>query len=198
MENGKLRRVCVFCGSNPGTREAYAEAARSLGALLAERGLALVYGGGHVGLMGAVADAVLAAGGHAIGVIPHALVAREVAHGGLSELHVVGTMHERKALMYDLADAFVALPGGYGTLDEFCEVLTWSQLGIIPKPCGLLNVEGYFDPLLALFDQAVREGFVPPRHRALALEDTDAGRLLDRFAAFEPPATSKWIAPEER
>ncbi|HEU4454061.1 MAG TPA: TIGR00730 family Rossman fold protein [Longimicrobium sp.] len=194
----KIERVCVFCGSNPGARPVYAEAARALGRTLAERGIGLVYGGAHVGLMGAVADTVLAAGGEAIGVIPHSLVEREVAHGGLSELHVVNSMHERKALMADLAGAFIALPGGYGTLDELCEILTWSQLGLHPKPVGLLNVEGYFDPLLALFDRAVAEGFLPPAHRGLALDDTDPARLLDRFAAYEPPATGKWISEEER
>ena len=198
MTNGTLRRVCVFCGASPGSRPAYADAARGVGRLLAARGVGLVYGGGHVGLMGMVADAVLAAGGEAIGVIPHALAAREIAHGGLSELHVVGSMHERKALMADMADAFVALPGGYGTLDELCEILTWSQLGIHPKPVGLLNVDGYFDPLLAFFDHAVREGFIRESHRALALSETDPERLLERFAAFEPTATGKWITPEER
>jgi len=194
----RIERVCVFCGSNPGLRPVYAEAARALGRTLAERGMGLVYGGARVGLMGAVADTVLAAGGEAIGVIPHALVAREVAHSGLTELHVVNSMHERKALMADLAGAFVALPGGYGTLDELCEILTWSQLGLHPKPVGLLNVEGYFDPLLALFDRAVEEGFLPAPHRGLALADTDPARLLDRFAAYEPPSTGKWIRQEER
>lgn len=194
----RIERVCVFCGSNPGARPVYAEAARALGRTLAERGMGLVYGGARVGLMGAVADTVLAAGGEAIGVIPHALVAREVAHTGLTELHVVNSMHERKALMADLAGAFIALPGGYGTLDELCEILTWSQLGLHPKPVGLLNVEGYFDPLLALFDRAVEEGFLPAPHRGLALADTDAARLLDRFAAYDPPSTGKWISEEER
>lgn len=194
----KIERVCVFCGSNPGLRPVYAEAARALGATLAERGMGLVYGGARVGLMGAVADTVLAGGGEAIGVIPHALVAREVAHSGLTELHVVNSMHERKALMADLAGAFIALPGGYGTLDELCEILTWSQLGLHPKPVGLLNVDGYFDPLLALFDRAVEEGFLPIAHRGLALADTDPERLLDRFAAYEPPSTGKWISPGER
>ncbi len=198
MAKEKIGRVCVFCGSNPGVRPVYAEAARALGRTLAERGMGLVYGGARVGLMGAVADTVLEAGGEAIGVIPHALVAREVAHAGLTELHVVNSMHERKALMADLAGAFIALPGGYGTLDELCEILTWSQLGLHPKPVGLLNVEGYFDPLLALFDRAVEEGFLPLAHRGLALAETDAGRLLDRFAAFEPPSAGKWIKPEER
>jgi uncharacterized protein (TIGR00730 family) len=193
-----LRRICVFCGSNPGRRPEYAGAAREMGRVLVERGLGLVYGGGKVGLMGIVADTVLAGGGEAVGVIPEALMAREVGHLGLTALHVVATMHERKALMADLADGFVALPGGFGTFEEFCEVLTWSQLGFHPKPCGLLNVAGYYDPLLALFDHAVEEGFVPPHHRALVIEETDPARLLDRFAAFRPPSTSKWITPGER
>ncbi|HEX5727331.1 MAG TPA: TIGR00730 family Rossman fold protein [Longimicrobiaceae bacterium] len=193
-----MKSVCVFCGSNVGRRRAYAEAARAVGATLAARGLGLVYGGGRVGLMGIVADTVLAAGGRAVGVIPRALVAREVGHAGLTELHVVETMHERKARMADLADAFVALPGGFGTLEEFCEVITWSQLGIHPKPCGLLNVEGYYDPLLALFDRAVEEGFLPPMHRAIVIDDTEPGRLLERLEAFRPPDTRKWIGLEER
>jgi len=194
----ELRRVCVFCGSNPGRRPEYAEAAREMGRVLLERGLGLVYGGGNVGLMGIVADTVLAGGGEVAGVIPEALVAREVGHAGLTALHVVRTMHERKAMMADLADGFVALPGGFGTFEEFCEVLTWSQLGFHPKPCGLLNVAGYYGPLLALFDHAVEEGFIPARHRALVIEDTDPARLLDRFAAFRPPTSSKWISRDER
>lgn len=195
----KLNRVCVFCGSSAGTRPEYADAARAMGRTLAERGLGLVYGGGKVGLMGIVADAVLEAGGQATGVIPEALMAREVGHAGLTELHVVGTMHQRKALMADLSDGFVALPGGFGTYEEFCEVLTWSQLGIHPKPCGLLNVAGFYDPLLALFDHAVREGFVKPAHRTLVMEETEPAALLDRMAGFvPPPSVGKWITPEER
>jgi uncharacterized protein (TIGR00730 family) len=193
-----LRRVCVFCGSNPGRRPEYAEAAREMGRVLVDRGIGLVYGGGKVGLMGIVADTVLAGGGEVVGVIPEALMAREVGHLGLTELHVVRTMHERKALMADRADAFVAMPGGFGTFEEFCEVLTWSQLGFHPKPCGLLNVAGYYDPLLALFDRGVDEGFIPPGHRGLVIEESDPARLLDRFAGFRPPATSKWITREER
>jgi hypothetical protein len=188
----------VFCGSNPGRRPEYTEAARALGRALVERGLGLVYGGGKVGLMGIVADTVLAGGGEVVGVIPEALMAREVGHAGLTRMHVVRTMHERKALMADQADGFVALPGGFGTFEEFCEVLTWSQLGFHPKPCGLLNVAGYYDPLLALFDRGVEERFIPPQHRALVIEETDPSRLLDRFATFRPPATPKWITPEER
>ena len=193
-----MKRICVFCGSSPGFRPVYAEAARATGRLLVERGIGLVYGGGNVGLMGEVADAVLAAGGEVTGVIPRALMEREVGHRGLTELHVVGTMHERKALMVDLSDGFVALPGGYGTLDELCEALTWAQLGIHARPCGVLNVEGYFDPLLALFDHAVREGFIRESHRALVLQATGPAALLDAMASFQAPGTEKWIREGDR
>ncbi|HEX8831567.1 MAG TPA: TIGR00730 family Rossman fold protein [Longimicrobium sp.] len=193
-----MKRVCVFCGSSAGNRPVYAEAARATGRALAERGIGLVYGGGNVGLMGEVADAVLAAGGEVIGVIPRQLMEREVGHGGLTTLEVVGTMHERKARMADLADGFVALPGGFGTLDELCEVLTWSQLGIHAKPCGVLNVDGYFDTLLALFDHAVGEGFVRPPHRALVLQAGEPGELLARMEGFSAPLTEKWIRPGDR
>jgi uncharacterized protein (TIGR00730 family) len=188
----------VFCGSSAGTRAEYAEAARAVGGLLAERGIGLVYGGGRVGLMGIAADAVLAAGGEVIGVIPEAMMAREVGHTGLTTLHVVPTMHERKALMYDLSDGFLALPGGYGTLDELCETLTWSQLGLHAKPCGLLNVDGYFDALIAFFDHATREGFVRPAHRGLAAADADARVLLERMSAMRIPAQEKWMDPSDR
>jgi hypothetical protein len=194
----EMKRVCVFCGSSPGTRPVYAEAARAMGRLLAERGIGLVYGGGKVGLMGEVADAVLAAGGEVTGVIPRGLMEREVGHQGLTTLHVTGTMHERKALMVDLSDGFVALPGGYGTLDELCEALTWSQLGIHARPCGVLNVDGYFDALLALFDHAVREGFVREAHRGLVLEATEPAALLDAMSHFQAPTTEKWIRDGER
>ena len=193
-----MKSICVFCGSSAGTRPVYAEAARATGRLLAERGIGLVYGGGNVGLMGEVADAVLAAGGEVTGVIPRALMEREVGHRGLTTLHVVGSMHERKALMVDLADGFVALPGGYGTLDELCEALTWSQLGIHAKPCGVLNVDGYFDALLALFDHATREGFVRPAHRELVLQSSDPAALLDSMATFRAPSTEKWIRDGDR
>src|ERR1700722_11653894 len=172
-----LKRICVFCGSSSGAREIYAQSARQVGQLLAERGIELVYGGGNVGLMGAVADACLSAGGRVIGVIPQLLVDKEVAHKGLSELHVVQTMHERKALMADLADAFLALPGGYGTWDELCEILTWSQIGIQSKASAILNVNGYYDPLLAMADRAVAEGFLRDLNRQLLLTDTDPARL---------------------
>ena len=194
----EMKRVCVFCGSSAGTRPVYAEAARATGRLLAERGIGLVYGGGRVGLMGEVADAVLAAGGEVTGVIPRGLMDREVGHRGLTTLHVTGTMHERKALMVDLSDGFVALPGGYGTLDELCEALTWSQLGIHARPCGVLNVDGYFDALLALFDHAVREGFVREPHRGLVLEASEPAAPLDAMARFRPSATEKWIRDADR
>ena len=179
-------RICVFCGSQMGASPRYREAARDFGTLLAGRGLGLVYGGGDVGLMGVLADAVLAAGGHAWGVIPRSLADREVAHAGLTELEIVTSMHERKARMADLADAFVALPGGLGTLDELFEIWTWAQLGIHAKPIGLLNVLGYFDPLLAFLDRTVEEGFVRPEHRATAAVDDDPARLLDRMLAQLP------------
>ena len=164
---------------------------------MARRGLGLVTGGGRVGLMGVVADAAMAAGGEVIRVIPEALAAKEVAHAGLTELRVVGSMHERKALMAALSDAFVALPGGYGTLEEFFEVLTWAQLGLHPKPCAVLNVAGYYDPLLALLDHAVAERFVKPIHRSLVLVEVEPERLLDRLRDYRPPAVEKWIEPTE-
>lgn len=188
-----MKRVCVYCGSSPGDRPLYAEVARALGRRLAERGLGLVYGGGHVGLMGIIADAALAAGGEVVGVIPQRLVDAEVAHHGLSRLEVVTSMHERKARMAELADAFIALPGGFGTLDELFEILTWAQLGLHGKPCGLLDVEGYFTALVAWADQAVAAGFVRPRHRELLMTDDDCDRLLDRLLAHKPVAVSKWV-----
>jgi hypothetical protein len=194
-----MRRVCVFCGSSPGRRGVYAEAARRLGRTLAGRGIGLVYGGASVGLMGAVADAVLDAGGaEVIGVIPEALVRKEVVHSGLPDLRVVGSMHERKALMAELSDGFVALPGGIGTLEELFEVWTWAQLGVHPKPCGLLDVAGFYAPLGAFMDQVVREGFLRPEHRDLLLIDTEPAPLLDRMAAYRPPPLRAWLTPEER
>jgi uncharacterized protein (TIGR00730 family) len=190
--------VAVYCGSNSGTDPAFADAAASLGRLLAERGLRLVYGGGHVGLMGTVADAVLDGGGEAHGVITRALEQKEIAHAGLTSLRVTETMHERKAAMADAADAFVMLPGGYGTLDEFFEVLTWAQLGIQAKPCAILDVAGYFDPLRAFLDGAVAAGFVHPAHRDMVIMDDDPARLLDRLAAWTPVEVSKWLDRAER
>ncbi|HEX8385017.1 MAG TPA: TIGR00730 family Rossman fold protein [Rubricoccaceae bacterium] len=183
----EIRRLCVYCGSSPGARPAYAEAAAALGTLLAHEGIGLVTGGGRVGLMGVVADAVLAAGGEATGVIPQALMDREVGHAGMTALHVVGTMHERKALMAHLADAFVALPGGLGTLEEIAEMLTWAQLGLHPKPCGLLDVAGYYAPLVRFFDHATDERFVRPEHRALLTVESAPDRLLARLCAYVPP-----------
>ena len=187
-----MKRICVFCGSNAGARSEYAEAARALATVLAERKLGIVYGGGNVGLMGVLADAALARGGEVIGVIPQKLVDKEVAHRGVTELLVVETMHERKALMNDLSDAFLALPGGFGTLDEFFEVLTWSQLGFHGKPCALLNVSGYYDGMLAMLDHAVTERFLRPAHRELVIADTDPLRLLQRLSAFVPAPKGKW------
>jgi uncharacterized protein (TIGR00730 family) len=194
-----MKWLCVFCGSKAGDGDAYAGAARQLGGLLVGRGLGLVFGGGHVGLMGVLADAVLAAGGQAVGVIPKALVDRELAHGALTRLHVVATMHERKALMADLSDGFVALPGGFGTADELFEILTWAQLGLHAKPVGLLNVAGFFRPLLAWLDHTVATGFLRPRHRQLLLEAEAPGRLLDQLLRWRPPQLpSREIEPEER
>jgi uncharacterized protein (TIGR00730 family) len=177
-----LHRVCVFCGSSTGQSAAYRDAAERLAGEMVGRGIGLVFGGGCVGLMGIVADAVIAAGGHAIGVIPHAMVAREIAHHGLPDLRIVSSMHERKAMMANLSDAFIALPGGYGTFEEFCEIVTWSQLGLHRKRCGLLNVEGFYDPLLALVDRAVGDGFIKLENRAIVIADSDPAALLDRLA----------------
>jgi hypothetical protein len=188
-----LRRICVFCGSSFGSRPAYREAAETIGRLLCQRGIELVYGGGNVGLMGAMADACLDGGGRVIGVIPRALVDKEVAHLGLTELRVVQSMHERKSLMADLSDAFLALPGGYGTWDELCEALTWTQLGIQRKACALLNVSGYYDAFLEFADRAVSEGFLKDVNRDLLLSDDDPARLLDRLAGYAVPIVDKWI-----
>jgi uncharacterized protein (TIGR00730 family) len=192
-----LQSVCVFCGSSTGIEPAYTEAARSLGTTLAEADIRLVFGGGHVGLMGEISNAVIAAGGDVIGVIPKFLVERELAHEGLSDLRIVGSMHERKALMSDLSEAFIALPGGTGTLEEFFEVLTWAQLGEHKKPCGLLNVAGYYDPLLTVFDRMVEAGFLSESNRALLLVEGDPERLLQRLDHYEPPKTAKWIDRSE-
>ena len=189
-----MRRICVFCGSSFGSRPEYRQAAAQVGALLARKGVGLVYGGSNVGLMGVVADTVLAGGGDVIGVIPDAFVAKEVAHAGLPDLRVVGSMHERKALMAELSSAFLALPGGFGTLEEFIEAVTWSQLGLHRKPCGVLNVCGYYDSLLALLDHAVEEQLLRPENRALILVETEAEILIDKLLSHQPPYVDKWIA----
>lgn len=193
-----MRKLCVFCGSAAGNDPAFAAAATELGQLLAERGITLVYGGGGTGLMGVVADAVLAAGGQAIGVIPFSLRTKELAHAGLTEMHVVESMHERKSLMADLADGFVALPGGLGTLDEFCEIATWLQLGIHKKPCGLLNVAGYFDHFVAFLDRAVAQGFLKQEFRDPLIVANHPKSMLDRLARWTPPTTMRWVRPSER
>ncbi len=186
-------RICVFCGSSPGRSPSYAAAARRLGVLLAERGIGLVYGGGNVGLMGLLADAALAGGGEVIGVIPRALVDRELAHARLSELVIVDTMHERKQKMHDLADGFVALPGGFGTLDELFEALTWAQLGMHGKPCGLLDVDDFWAPLIALVERQRQEEFVRAHHAMMLLHNNSPEGLLDDFAAYRAPDVAKWI-----
>jgi uncharacterized protein (TIGR00730 family) len=187
-----MKRIAVYCGSNQGVRPEYAAAAQALGTLLAREKIELVYGGGMVGLMGIVADAVLQNGGHVIGVIPEKLVIKEVVHEKLSDLRVVKTMHERKALMAELADAFIALPGGYGTFEEFFEVLAWSQLGWHPKPFGLLNVAGFYTPLLEFLDHTRDEGFIRPQHRELVLVADDAEKLVAQLKQFHPPPEVKW------
>jgi len=193
-----IRRICVYCGANVGARPAYAEAARRLGQFLGERGLGLVYGGGNVGLMGVLADAALLAGAEVIGVIPRALMARELGHQGCTVLRVVETMHERKASMAEFADAFIALPGGLGTLDELFEALTWAQLGLHQKPIGLLEVDGFFAPLVAYLDRAVTEGFVRAEHRAALTVAMDPEELLTRFESYQAPEVGKWVGGDIR
>jgi uncharacterized protein (TIGR00730 family) len=188
-----MKRICVFAGSSAGVQPGYRIAAEELGRALAGRGIGLVYGGARVGLMGVLADTVLASRGEVTGVIPAGLVAREVAHSGLSDLRVVGSMHERKAVMADLADAFIALPGGWGTLDEFFEVLTWAQLGLHRKPCGLLNAGGYFDRLLSFVAHSVEEGFVRREHGSMISVSSAPATLLDMLAVYEAPRVAKWI-----
>ncbi len=198
-----MKRLCVFCGSNAGHDPIYRVAAEKLGQLLAGGGIELVYGGGNIGLMGAVADACLAAGGTVTGVIPEALMGKEVEgravdHRALTRLEVVDSMHTRKARMAELADGFIALPGGFGTFEEFCEILTWGQLGFHVKPMGLLNINGFYDPLLALFDRAVADGFLRPQNRAMALADTDIERLLDAMTTYRAEPVSKWLREERQ
>ena len=188
-----MKRMAVFCGSNKGTRPEYAAAAEQLGALLAREKIELVYGGGMVGLMGIVADAALRSGGHVIGVIPQSLVIKEVVHEKLPDLRVVKNMHERKALIAELSDGFIALPGGYGTFEEFCEVLAWSQLGYHQKPFGLLDAARFYSGLLEFFNHATREGFIKPQHRELVMVEEDAEKLLHRLKHYQPPVEVKWI-----
>ncbi|AMV26670.1 LOG family protein YvdD [Gemmata sp. SH-PL17] len=194
-----MKSVCVFCGSSPGNNPVYADTARELGRALAAQGLTLVYGGGRVGLMGEVASAALVAGGAVVGVIPHSLALKEIAQEDCTELVVVNTMHERKALMADRTDAFVALPGGYGTCDELFEILTWGQLGIHRKPVAILNTNGFFTPLLTWLDHVVTEGLLKPKHRALLLVADTVPELLTKLTSWIPAEpTTKWVEPEER
>jgi uncharacterized protein (TIGR00730 family) len=188
-----MKRVCVYLGSNPGTDPAYAQAADALAHELTRRGLGLVYGGSDVGLMGRLANACLAAGGEVIGVIPELLVEKEVAHNGLTKRYVVASMHERKQKMADLSDGFIALPGGIGTLEEFFEALTWNQLGYHAKPCGLLDVNGFYTCLADHMDRMVDQGFLVPEHRRMVLTDADPAGLLDQFETYDPPQVDKWI-----
>ncbi len=188
-----MKSLCVYCGSSSGSKAGYADAARDLGRLLAESDIRLVYGGASVGIMGVLADEVIAAGGKATGVIPKAIFEKEVAHQGLSELCVVDSMHSRKAMMAELSDAFVALPGGLGTLEELFEILTWTQLGLQQKPCGLLNVAGFYDHLIRFLEHSVTQAFVKPVHRDMLLVETDARALLGALQAYHPPEVNKWI-----
>jgi len=190
-------KICVFCGSNAGARDDYANAARALAATFVRNDVSLVYGGGSVGLMGILADEVLRLGGRATGVIPRTLWAREVGHRALTELHIVDTMHERKQLMADLSDAFIALPGGLGTLEEIFEIWTWAQLGVHEKPVGFLDVGGYYAPLMAFLDRAVVEQFVREETRRIAIVESEPEQLLRRFKEYRPPAVAKWIDREE-
>ncbi len=188
-----MQSICVFCGSSIGALDAYRDDAVRMGEAIARRGLRLVYGGGKVGLMGVVADAVLQSGGQVLGIIPESLLLKEVGHGALTELVVTRTMHERKAAMADAADAFIALPGGFGTFDELCEILTWGQLGIHQKPVGLLDTAGFFTRLTSFFDFVMDQGFLRPEHRELLLEERDPDLLLDRLAAWTPRHVAKWV-----
>jgi uncharacterized protein (TIGR00730 family) len=192
-----MKRICVFCGSSTGTLPIYRETALTVGRLLAERGIAVVYGGGHVGLMGAVADGALEAGGKVTGIIPRSLMERELGHDGLTDLHVVGTMHERKAMMAEMSDAFIALPGGFGTYEEFFEVVTWSQLGVHRKPCGLLNLNGFYDALLALCDHATSQGFIRTVDRSLVIADADPKRLIETITSTVVPESTKWLSSRQ-
>lgn len=194
----ELSSVCVYCASSPGADPEFASTATSFGRLLALRQVRLIYGGGHVGLMGILADAALAEGGEVHGVITRALEHKEIAHRGLTVLEVVETMHDRKAAMADQAEAFVMLPGGFGTFEEFLEVVTWTQLGVHSKPCGVLNVQGFFDPLVALFEMAVRQRFVRPEHREMVIVESDPLTLLQRLGEWTPVVVDKWVDRSER
>ena len=198
MTSKTIQRLCVVCGSSPGDSPAYAAAATALGTTLAQEGIGLVYGGAAVGLMGEVADAALAAGGEVIGVIPEALVRKEVAHGGLVDLRIVGSMHERKALMAELSDGFVALPGGLGTFEELFEVWTWAQLGHHAKPCAVLNVEGFYDDLIGFLDRVVERRFMKAEHRRMLIVARAPADAIDWLRRYEPPAVPKWITRAER
>jgi len=193
----KIKKICVYCGSSPGKNPAYLQAASSLATSLSDRGIGLVYGGAAVGVMGAVANAVLEAGGEAIGIIPKSLAVKEVAHDGLSELHVVASMHDRKAMMADLADGFIALPGGWGTLEEIFEILTWAQLGFHHKPCGLLNVEGYYDGLIGFLENSFEQQFVNDLCRPMLMQSNKPEALLDQFSAYKAPKVRKWVGEDE-
>ena len=188
-----MKRICVFCGSNNGANPIYLETAEKVGKFLARNNIELVYGGGRVGLMGKVADAVLANGGKVIGAIPESLASKEIAHQGLTELHIVNSMHERKALMAELSDGFIALPGGFGTFEEFCEIVTWAQLGIHQKPCALLNVNGFYDNLIALIDFSTKENFIREEHRQIVLIESDVEKLYALMKNYRPPFIEKWL-----
>ncbi|MEZ5425161.1 MAG: TIGR00730 family Rossman fold protein [Pyrinomonadaceae bacterium] len=191
-----MKRICVFCGSNPGNDPVFIETAREVGEFLAGENIELVYGGGRIGLMGRIADTVLAAGGRVTGVIPESMARKERAHRGLTDLRIVRSMHERKALMAELSDGFIALPGGFGTFEEFCEILTWSQLGFHAKPCGLLNVGGFYDHLIELFDVSASSGFIRPEHRRLVLVEKSVEKLFEMMREFRPVPVEKWIDKE--
>ncbi|MDY0300125.1 MAG: TIGR00730 family Rossman fold protein [Trichlorobacter sp.] len=188
-----MKSICVYCGSNPGSKEIYQQTARALGEELARRGITVVYGGGNIGLMGIVADAAMAASGRVIGVIPQALMDKELGHGGITSLHVVASMHERKSMMAELSDGFIALPGGFGTMEELCEIATWTQLGFHKKPCGVLNVAGFYDNLLAFMDHAVKEQFLRSEHRKIILSSQSPAELIDLLSGFKLPKLHKWL-----
>ena len=192
-----MKRISVFCGSRDGSRSSYVQAAEALGQALLQRGIGLVYGGGGVGMMGRISETVKSGGGEIIGIIPNALLAREAGRNDIGELRIVRSMHERKAIMVEISDGFIAIPGGFGTFEEFCEIVTWAQLGLHAKPVGLLNVDSYFDPLIAQFDRAVTEEFAYPENRALILHETNPDRLLDLMEAYNPPKIEQWIDPDE-